>query len=280
MTNYIDPVLQDYLHPEQYAVMEETARVLTNLGSLAFYDELQQIIGMHDGISDTTLLTSRLHDLFVITVGDLLHKHGVEVVDDTPLPLMTSLLDVIASLTDYLIPTHLLDLLQSDAPDEERLAEAVSLLMVEDTTELLDTLVHVDPVLLNRLEDHLSEQTRYEVPETTQDPALIQDRVRTINALCRQLGEAGPTVVYTLAKNGIPPGQSLTTLIDITVDILDTHPTSQLSIELYAIALYSNEFGIAPHPLMTKAVDAYTDDYDEQVRLVSALPTPIKEMLL
>lgn len=280
MTNYIDPVLQDYLHPEQYAVMEETARVLTDLGALAFYDELQQIIGMHDGISDTTLLTSRLHDLFVITVGDLLHKHGVEVVDDTRLPLMTSLLDAIASLTDYLIPTHLLDLLQSDAPDEERLAEVVSLLMVEDTTELLDTLVYVEPALLKRLEDHLNQQIRYELPETTQDTAFIHERVALINRLQRQLGSDHLTVVRDVAAHGTPPGQSLTTLLDMTVDTLDGFSTTTLSTELYALALYSDTPAKDPTSLMTKAVEAYTDDYDEQVRLVSALPVPIKEMLL
>lgn len=256
--------------PEYIAVALDAYDVLVSIGSLAFEDELQQIIGLQDGISDNTLLVSRINDVLIYTVGDALHKHRITVTEDTDLPLMIDILRSVSLIEAYIIPETIADLTTTDLSDEEILAEIVPLFTARDSTEVLDHLTEVHPDVIQRIYEVTEMQHHYTPDAESSVPQDMDERLYQINQLRHRLGFDQLTLAHELACQGVRPGLTLGQLFELTLDKLDALMTPLVAGELLGLLLYSNYPIDDVAEAFEKAVAEYTDEYQEQVRIIES----------
>lgn len=262
--------LADVVTPEQLDVLLECHQQLSDLGLSDFEDELQQVVGLQDGISDNDLFVSRIRDVLLYAVGDALTQYGVEVDDETPLNVMVGILQAVANIEHYIIPEHLHDLACSGRPSEEIIAEMTPMFSVVPGDEAFEHIVAVKDDTIIRLREITGQLLSYRTPDDHR-PADHTLKIAKINGLLNATQQQRPAKVNELAKSGVRSGQPLDTLLELSIEYLDAQPTTEVAIELLGLAYYSDVPMSELTDVLREVVREYTDDYQEQVKISHAL---------
>lgn len=258
--------LKDVVSPERLWVLLEAYDLLSTVGLSDQDTELQNILGLQDGISDTNLLVGRVEDLLIYTVGNTLFQYGITVNEETPLSLMTYILDAISRVEYYVIPETLYSIASSDIQPEEVIAQVVPLLSpVTDDDEVFMALTHVSPDTINRLKTISAYQDKQPTPHPDHDK-----KVALINGIYRETGGRVPVVVTEMAKDGVRLGTPLDAVLEMAFERLDEMNQSRsadIALELLGLVAYSD----VAHENMVGTINAviaeFTDEYSERVRM-------------
>ncbi len=262
--------LMDLISPERLDVFLEAQQLLSSMGLSDFEDEIQQVFGLQDGISDNDLLVSRVETILIYALGDALNQYGVTVREDTPLPVMIGIVQATANIEHYVIPEVLHDFTLGDWQPEEALAEMVPMFSTVSGVDAFDYITHVRPETITRIREITSAALQYRPPEDTR-PTDHKERISQINRLLRATDHAAPSIVVNLAKSGVGSGQPLASLMSYALEDLDKLSTDAVGPELLGLVYFSN---VPLNQLFTTFRDLvrdYTDDYQEQVRIMAAI---------
>lgn len=262
--------LMDLITPERLDVFLEAQQLLSSMGLSDFEDEIQQVFGLQDGISDNDLLVSRVETILIYAMGDALNQYGVTVRDDTPLEVMAGIAQATANIEHYVIPEVLHDITLGDWQPEEALAEMVPMFSAVSGVNAFDYLTHVKEDTITRIREITASVLQYRPPEDNR-PVDHKERIARINQLLRHTQHTAPAVVVNLAKSGVGSGQPLTSLMNYALEDLDKMNTDEVGIELLGLVYFSN----TPLDNMTSTIrdviQDYTDEYQEQVRIHTAI---------
>lgn len=231
--------LTDVVTPERLEVFLEAQQLLNQLSFTAADEELQTILGLQDGISDSYLLVSRVEDCLVYAIGEALHQHGIECAADTPLYLMVALLTTVGNIQHYLLPEDLLQMTLQDEDPEVILAGLVPFFTDVDAEQALEVLQNVHPNVIHRITELARErQARDQIePPRVADHAV---RIQKINALRRQQDYPPPQLVVELSRRGVRSGAPLEHLLSQTLDDLEALSLDQIPVEFLALVFFSN----------------------------------------
>lgn len=254
-------VMRSMLSEEQLWSFDEAYRVLTAIGLTDFDDELQQVMGMADGDCDNYLFVSRVQDVLIYAVGDSLRQYGVVCNDDTPLYIMTGVLEALANVEHYVIPETLRDLTLMDDDPEIVLSHIVPLFTWVDESECQFYVQDVKEATITRIREIAT--TAIDASDSSDVPHPDTHRkVRTINALNRRESGDAPLAVVELAKSGFRLAQPMRSVLLETIDRIDTYNSERAGIELLGVVLFSD----VPFNDTEQAVEVLVDDYVDNPR--------------
>jgi len=262
--------LHDIIPEERIRVFLEAQQLLSSIGLSSFEDELQNIIGMQDGISDNYLFVGRIQDVLIYALGDSLTQYGITLEENTTLPVMTGILQAVANVEHYVIPQALYDMTLADWTPEELVAEMTPMFSDITGAEAFEAIVHVDDAVVVRLRE-IARQAVEQDTEHLPHREAKTGAIKRVNALLNLTQREHPHLVVELAKSGVPSGQPLDTLLETSVEALDGMPTEKAALELLGLVFFS---GVEPEALggaLKDAIQEFTDDYQEQVRIEKAI---------
>lgn len=262
--------LTDIVSPEQLDVLLDAQQILAALGLTDFEDELQQVFGLQDGISDNDLLVSRTRDVLIYALGDALTQYGVTVEDETPMPVMVGILQAVANIEHYVIPEVLHDMTLGNWQAEEIIADMTPMFSTVPGDEAFEYILAVKSDTITRIREITGQALHYTPPEDTRPPDH-RKKISKINAMLNRTQQQHPIKVTELAKSGVASGQSFDTLLELSIEYLDTLSTDQVALELLGLVYYSDTPMAEVPTMMNEVIKDYTDDYRECVKIQSVV---------
>lgn len=258
--------LMDLVTPERLFVILEAHRVLMDLGIDDVNDELQQIIGLQDGISDTGMFIDRINDCLTLTLRNTINDYSVDVSDEINLIQLTALIRTVANFDDYLIPDTLVSLLSSDQNNVEMLASIVPLFTELSEEEALEVITEVSDSTITRMRVIADEMLATQIGEYNEVPDQTL-RIKRINAIRNQTQGQHPFVVMGLTDNGVTLGQNFEVLISMSLTQLEPLALKEMAYELVGLVYFSNTpIGDIKQTLQESIYEIY-DEYEHQRRL-------------
>ncbi len=269
MNEELQLALAGVISPERLEVILQGQRLLNDLGLTTADDELQQIFGLQDGISDNQLFVSRIEDCLLLAVGDSLRQYGITVAEHTPFAMMVGILHAVSQFEYYILPETLLDLTCGTDDSEVLLAGLVPLFSELQREEVLEYLTAVEASTIARIRqiasDHLALR---EV--TVARPDDYHQRIRILNGMLRRSLNAHPQVVLQLAKNGIRAGLPVGELLEQALDDLDALKLEAAAREIVALVYFSDTPLDDIWHTTVETIRDYVDEYRDQVRMEAA----------
>jgi len=262
--------LHGIIPEERIRVFLEAQQLLSSIGLSSFEDELQNIIGMQDGISDNYLFVGRIQDVLIYALGDSLTQYGITVEENTTIPVMLGILQAVANVENYVIPQTLHDMTLTDWTPEELVSEMTPMFSDITGAEAFDAIVKVDDAVVTRLREITGQATEQNAEDLPHRDAKT-GAIKRINALLNATNHHHPQLVVEMAKSGIPSGQPLEVLLGETLETLDTLPTDKLALELLGLVFYSGSEPEEIGDVLKATIRDFTDDYQEQVRIEKAI---------
>lgn len=258
--------LWDIISPEQLYVILEAQRLLNDIGLTTADDELQNVIGLQDGISDNTILINRIEDVLLYAVGSALNEYGITLRDDAPFPLMVGILRTVSQFELYLIPESLSDVINSADDNEEVVSYLVPLFTEFDEQEALDNIVTVEDATIRRMHAVVEEL----IAVTPTDNPVVEKRelrIKRINQMLIQTQRMHPLIVVDLAQSGVRMGQPLDLLVTQVIDRLEPLALEPLAYEMLGLTYYSNTPISDILQATLQGVEELIDEIKEQVTL-------------
>lgn len=265
MLQELDLALNDVVLPERLELLLDTYALLNKLGMDDVDTELQQIIGLQDGISDTDLFVSRVSDCLELACRELLTQFGVALIDELPLTTILGVLQTVTDFEYYIIPENVIDIIDSSDTNEEVVVRMTPLFSGLDEVTAMEAVLSVSDSTIARirqvcLENHVQD------PEERELPDYYQWRIDTINHILRATPDM-PHLAKQLVDNGIRLGLPLDVVVGQVIDQLAEVPIPDLGTEIIMLVCFSatpiDELGTAA----IEIAKALTDDLTEQNRI-------------
>lgn len=264
--------LEGVVTPLQLEQYLNALRVLEGVGLSTHMDELQQVFGMQDGISDNDLFRDRVQGVFVVAVEHCLKQYGITLVDETPLPVGVAILESVALVEQYILPESLLSLASTmDDRPEEVIAELTHMIAGHQDVDYVMHLDHVDPATIVRMEHLLRERVAYEVTPSPMGE-LERQRIRLTNYCLHRLPRT-QAVEETEAylKNGLHPLVPMEELLDMVMEAVDLDEYTTETVAGPLLLIWAFSYPTTGHvtldPSFTATVNAFTDDPTEIGRI-------------
>lgn len=257
--------------------------VLHDLGLTSQDDELQQVFGLQDGVSDNDLFRDRTLAVLTTAVESALLQYGVTVVEGTELRASVAILDSLSRVEHYLLPTHLRDIAATEDDPVEVIAGVVEVVAGDPGVGYEECLAHVEPATVTRLEQIMADRIALEEPPVPVSETALAG-LQVINRLRRAFGPTVPegvTRVVEFLQGGYQPGTSVELLLEGLCDNLDldTLRTEQMGDVLLLIWAFSDEFTRSHQPeAFQPTIAAFTDDPEEQRRISVAMTQRLNEV--
>lgn len=268
--------LMDLVTPERLFVILEAHRVLMDLGIDDVNDELQQIIGLQDGISDTDLFISRIDECLMISLYDTINEYNVGIRDDVTMAQLTAIVRTVTMFDDYIIPDTLVALLESDQSNIEMIAAMVPLFTELSEEEALEVITDVSDATIARMRSIADEMLSTQVGEYN-EVADQTIRVKRINMMRNNTQGHHPRIAVELANSGVKLGQNFEVILSMSVLQLEPLPLKEMAYELVGLAYFSNTpIGDIRQTLQESVYEIY-DEFDQQRRLNSMIATVYNE---
>lgn len=244
----------------------EAYRILNEIGLSDQDTELLNIMSLDGEASDGALLVGRIEACLTYAVGDQLSQYGITMMEGTPLPVMTSVLEATATFENYHIPEAVRDILLTDEfDDDEKFAEFVSLF---SDLEPIDVTFHMESIratTLERIKTTVEDEIAIIQPPSEPIPKM-RERSRLINHIERTVTDKHLMVVRKVADSGFQMGVDHDIVLEDVVAILDgiTGNDEQLALEILALSVYTDED-------YTASFLEFVDDYANSEYLKTSL---------
>lgn len=241
MRHELEIALGDVVTTTQYQHILEAYDLLNQLGLSGHDTELQNVLGLQDGISDTPTLIDRVYEVLITGLGSVSLQYGVVLEEGTPLSIMTKIIRGLSLFEQYIQTEFFYQVLTSeDLDNEERLSELMPVLGDLDSETVLESIVSVKESAIERMLEVTKEALALE-PEEEVNVESARTRTLLINRLAPF--SDSPLLVYQLAKSGYRMGRDWEALLDAWMVDLDELIDSgaPLAVELMGLYLYSGE---------------------------------------
>jgi hypothetical protein len=279
MRHEIDVALTGLITEEQKDVLLSGYDVLQTVGLSDVDVELQTVLGLQDGISDSYLLVSRLQDVLLLATGGCLNQYGIVLRDDTPFPVMSEILLGLATFENQLLPEHMMEILEADdLGNIEKTAEILAITTSENEDTLYEYIVDVRESLLVRMVNVLKEafQLKDVEPEDAERTTENRYRARQIHHLCRGF-DGHPTIVFELASSGVAMGTPIHLMVPDVFDQLDALSTGDLAVELLGLIWYSDTPMNNSPKVLENYLEDFNDDYEAKMRGLETVSDYLEE---
>lgn len=264
--------LEGVVTPEQLDAYLNATRVLEGVGLSSHMDELQQVFGMQDGVSDNDLFRDRVHGVLVSAVEHCLDQYGIHMMDTTALPVSTAILESVALVEQYILPESLLAVAASeDDSPEDVIAELTQMIAGHQDVDYVEHLASVDSATVVRLESVLRERLDVEITPTPLSD-LERRRIQLTNYCLQKLPPSPAKYeVGEVLKSGLHPLVDEETLLDIVMDQvdLDGYTTETVTTPLLLVWAFSypTTGPVTLEDTFDAVINAFTDDPDELGRI-------------
>lgn len=262
--------LMDVVMPERLFVILDAQRLLNELGLTTADEELQTIIGLQDGISDTDLLVGRVDDCLTIALRSALREYGVTPGDDVRMPVLTALLRTVGQFEFYLVPTLLAERMEAALSNEELLASVVPLFTEVSENEAFEALTQVEDATITRMRTVTRELLTHH-PTTPREVNQRDLRTHRINQILVHTQRFHPVHALELSQAGVGMGLPLEHLVDLTVERLEALDLEPLAYELIGLGYYSNTPVDTLLVTLQELTRSLTDDLQQQHQLKTLL---------
>lgn len=264
MIETLEAALEGILTPERIEALCDAVRLIEASGQSAPSDDIQEVIEIQDGLSDNNMLVSRITDVITIALNQTLEQLGVVCTAETDIPVKTAILQTVASLEDYIIPEHIVGLMNGDFSNEEVVANMVPVFTTLTVDEAVQALEGVEDGLITRLDEVISQALLLRGPLEEDLPKDNTARIAMLNRLIKAAGNDQLSVVIELSNAGIRCGRSLSLLLNNHMEAIDDMDPRVAAVELMGLVTYSD------HPLedlkrkLIELFEDFTENYNTQ----------------
>lgn len=168
MNVYLETFLENQVPPGRAALIRHAIEQLLNMDRDDVITSIESVIAVSDDV-ETHDVYERIEQIVLNEYDDVLGDYGVGFTVLT-LNVAPGLLQTLLTAEDVDDYESILNILDDDGSTEEKFAEIVHHVTLLDTMEVLETLEHVSPSLLDRLEKILFE--RKAIDEAAEEHAL------------------------------------------------------------------------------------------------------------
>ncbi len=258
-------VLEDIATPEQTLLYSDGFKLLEEIGSDAHTEELLTIIGLQDGISDNTILISRIHDCLYYALKDVIQQYEIIISDEIDIPVMIALLRTISNIENYSIPGIINDILEQDLSNEEMLANLVELMTEYKEDEVFDYILSYSDAGIDAMKAIIDSRIQYDRLEEVDDPQLPSklDRLKKI------IFKYNPVVYESIRGQGFRVGTSLDILLDYVIshEVIDDLNTVEFGRNLFFVVAFSDVSDNEVKKVLLDLIDNSSDDIYELERI-------------
>jgi hypothetical protein len=264
MIHTLQLVLTDLVTEERLQVLVDALRLVESSGQSAPSDELQEIIEIQDGLSDNTMLVSRLTDVLELAINQTLNQLGITCNEDADLAQKVAILTAVVSLEDYIIPEHIAGILGGYFTNEEAIALMVPIFTTMTTEEAIEVLMKVEDATLERLSEVVQNNLLKRGNLEVELPQNNTARIAMLNRLIKATSREQLSVVITLIEAGVRAGRPLSTLLTNHTEELDQFEINHLVVELLALVIFSDHELGDLRAKVGELINEFSDDHAKQ----------------
>lgn len=274
MKDTLSIALEGYVTDVRKDWILEAVDLIERSGQNAPLDELSEIVELQNGMSDSAMFVSRINDTLQVALNDTLAQLGVVCIDGVDIDIKTDILLTMASLESYIIPEHVLGLIEGNFTNEEIIATMVPIFSTRTIEEVLDVLETVTDESIGRLSEVIKNNLLMRGPSEDDLPRDNTARLNRLNRLIRDLGAEKVSIVYELAQSGVRAGRPLDALLGQFIEAFLPFEPERVATEMLALVLFSNTPLADVRKVATEQCHDYTDSVGEQ-RLMEMTLTPL-----
>lgn len=274
MQDTLKIALEGYVSPERTEVLMDAVQLIADSGQDTPLDELSEVIEMQNGMADSATFIGRIDDTIHVALNDTLAQLGVTCLNEAGIDIKTDILRTVASLESYIIPEHVIGLIDGNFTNEEIIATMVPIFSTRSIEEVMDVLVVVTDESIGRLAEVVKNNLLLRGPSEDDLPRDNTARLARLNRLIRHLGAERISIVYELTQSGVRAGRPLTALLGQFIEAFLPMSPERVATEMLALVLFSDTPLAEVRKVTTEQCHDYTDSVGEQ-RLMEMTLTPL-----
>jgi len=211
MLDILRAYLVEAAPPEFVDLIDEAHKVFDAMYLPYYEDEIVELLQMNDVI-DLGDSIQLLSNMTVRVMDDLIHQRGIHTTEGVTLHQKTNLMRGLMALEHYENPQHLLDIMNSDVNEIEKLAEMLAIVTEEDEDDMMTWFDDVLPSYIGTLRDALETQNENDASE---DEVIYQaQRIAMYQQFCNFLGKDN-LIMTDLFKRGLPVALPYKNYLDV-----------------------------------------------------------------
>lgn len=258
-------VLEHLVTPERKELLLDVISTLEVLNFEVALDELQQVCEMQSGLSDTTMLLSRINDVLFYAHREALKVHRIKMDERAELQHTQAVLKTVSEFDSFIIPEQIDLVLSGSFSNEEMIGHLVPMFNRMKFDEIIDHILEVDDVLIERIKEVIAPSIATRGAMET--PPVPVSRIRLINRLVGKFGKPNFSMMFDLADSGMRVGASFEDMYAMAVEGLDRLEPSQIPTELFGLVAFSDIPVDQIRTKLTETIDDIETDMTEASKL-------------
>ena len=277
MFDLLETYLSAKVSVEKMAAYKAAYKIFERI-ELPQYEQILEELVMDEfgGTVDEGVTVNRIHDFFLDALSFCLKEHGILVNDFADIEYRTLLVNAILDLPDYEGRSDIIQTLSQDLNPEETFSELMSLITTKTADDVLSKIESVEPLLFVKLK-----QLVLEAHEEPSHVLSIEEKQKRVDGFKIFLAyvQNYDLHISKMLESGMDVGFPFATYAFRISDILDELEPIQAAMELYGMAVVSEEGFVNPKETALANIDNYISSI-ESITAISLNLTQLSQRLL
>lgn len=268
--------LLDNSSPEVYDLMTNAMAILDDLYPVDIHNKYLELIMIQDTngnelIGDIDVLES----ILLLTkhyLNKILNEHGIIVNEDIPISKLIILVEAMIDIQDYEDTDTILNIINLEIAQEEKIAEILSLITPIDQSEILLELESVDTTLIDRLKEFICRDIVVAEQEVDiSDDSKYLNEIKSFSSFT----QGRDLIAMKLIESGVKPGYLFNVYLNMVSDDIQQLDPTIIATELLAFCFISLDGFSNPKATVAKHLESIVSD----MRLITRIDIKLNEIL-
>lgn len=285
MLTLVDAVITPLVTPERRDVILGCINTFTEIGYEAVLDDINECIGMQDGISDNAILLDRIDSVITIAQDAILRTHEITVSPQATTVQKQAIVEAVVNVGNYILPEQIKLLFNGEFDNTQILGQLVPMFGLESYDEIHPLIEDVSESFIERLIAQI--EATLQVDQTTEDYIQPVSKVATLNRAFGTWGKDNFSIIVNLSNAGMRIGAEFDLLYNLTAVTVSELEVDKVILEIFGIAMFSNipksKIWVELDRMIVDYADGnhfYLNDLTKDLRKLKNIVTDWKEYLV
>lgn len=267
--------LLDNASHEVYDLMKKAFDIFDDIYPVDIHDKYLELIMSQDNDTESAInngdVLTVVIDLTKFYLNRILEEHLIKVNEDISFSNLIIVVEALLDIQDYEDDETILNIINLDIDNEEKLAEILSLVSPLDQSEILLEIENVDTSLLERIKESVTEESIY-IPDEVE---VNEDKYLKEIKVFEKFIKTDSLISLSLMKANVKPGYLFSVYANMLGSDLEQLEANELARELVGISLISVDGISNPKATIAKHIENYVSD----MRKITQIDIKVTELL-
>ena len=263
--------LKTSVSPETADVYEKSFDLLSRFNVEDYIQPFDQIYMQVDDY-DLTYILEQFDTAIMTVLNSLLNQHGIFITEEASHTLLNEILEGILNIENYDDCDGVLTILDTDYPDEEKLAEILTLVTATDAETIMTCLERINPGLLRTISALFNGRKQLADSMSQTEGSLIKAKAEWVKRLYSlksvEFRDCKESKLFPKLEEGLRFNMEFQFYCNLLWDEIAHLNNADIARDLVGMAIISNDKSEKVLEIIKEYIGTYFSDLDQIGRVI------------